>query len=142
VTARYLDLDPSDRIDLGDVFRAEVLERLRTDFGEVVEGYFEENERVRWGRSKRTEITNEIVDLIIDYTRGRGDFANFDPPALAAFVDAIGGSGWEVLPPRRVSRLLDLLGVANAAIALTMRKRSGRTTRWRPRVKRLLKEDG
>jgi hypothetical protein len=132
----YLEIRAVDRRELEEVFLREVFRRLRTDVAGVVEGYLEENvESIPCEGDRRGGIADEVADAIIEFMRSSDHFANQCPPALEDLVGELGRRGWKLLPPERVRAVRRRLGATRSA--LTTGKRSGRTNRRRPRVKRL-----
>lgn len=129
MSSRFDDLRPCDQMDLGDVWKDDVMPGLRTDCASRVEEFFSEREDVSWGKKKRAEIADEVASVIIAWLKPSGMHVSCVPPILADFVDSIGRRGWEIFDPAQARQLRN---------ALT--KRQERATTRRPRVKRL-KED-
>lgn len=73
---RYLDIRTMDRMELDDVFRDEVVGQMRTDVGNVVEELFDDLEDVNWGKKKRAEIADAVAEVVIEFMRSSGKFAN------------------------------------------------------------------
>jgi hypothetical protein len=136
VSDRYIDIRPSDRVELDLLAREILLDATReTIAGDVDEALADLAETVEFGHLD--DVAEKMRDAIRNGSSKRGEFARTPPNGISRLVDELGRRGWEILAPdraREVRRVLTVFNIMKERL-LSNHLSSGKTRR-RPRAER------